>query len=421
MHTRLQELIDFIRDKFQLTDFHLKRHQLFKEKNIGHETAYILNLEWFPNHAMDQGSDYNPPGTISIDIDIHNKKIISIIFVEGINLLETGLPTASEAETAIEWVEQETGLAFGRQFKLVQEDEEQLKFIAAADNIEVFPSGSIQLDFNEEGKLSLFSIHGVFPEDTKINWEPFALTSVQTKPIVKRAMELIEVPLEEEEKWLPVYTISSFFISNDGKRILSDDELVTDKTYIPVNQLLEWETAEKHDFPTEEIDVSTTTTIEAALDPGNEADQKITDKEKQKAVTQANRYLQSIVPSESGIWKVASLHREEDYIFATLRRTDEKRRALKRKVTIVLDGTSLRPINHIDNEPLLQMYASLTDATEVSVALDEAFTTLHDYIEVTPVYVYNKQTEQYNLFGKVDCNYVVDATTGQVHQLDHLH
>lgn len=420
MHEKLQELINYTAEKFHLTDYYLKRHHFFKEKHGLNKIVYILNMEWFPKDAIDVEDDYNPPGTISIDLDFHTKQLKNIIFVNGRNRLEANLPEANHVEAAIEWVEKESGLEFGRQFKLINNDGSRLSFRAAADNIAVFPSGYIQLDFNEEGKLSMFSIHGVFPEEDKIRWEPFNLTSNQTEDMIKQQCTLFEIPVDKE-KWLNVYGISEFFISNDGKRIISFEEIEADFSFTPLQTILSWETVEERVFPTEDIDISVETTLEAALEnrqPGE--NQQISEKEQQDIISVVKAYLQSIKPADSGKWKIVSLRREANYLFAELKLAAGETRILNRKINVMLNPSTLQPVNHIDNEALLETFQEFTEAEEAKLSLEEAFKALHQYIEITPVYVYDKNKDTYKLCGKVDCDYAINATTGELITLDEL-
>lgn len=420
MHEKLQELIDFTREKFHLNEFHLKRHSFFKETNPRNEVAYILNMEWFPNSTLDETDDFNPAGTVSIDIDFHTRQVKSLIFVEGVNELEASLPTSDQVEAAIEWVEEETGLEFGRQFKLVNTEGPDLTFLAAADNIPIFPSGYIELEFNEAGKLSLYSIHGNFPEADKITWEPFALTEEQTKEIIREQLTRLEIPIVDEECWQPVYAISSCFITNKGKNVLSYEQVEADPTYIPIGTVLEWEQAEARDFPSKEIDQSTETTLETVLEKQEQALQPLTENEQQKAVEMTTAYLQSLRPDDSGKWKLASLRLEDDYVFAVLRLAEDEARVLTRKLTIVLESDTLDPVNHIDNQSLLDTFKDYKQAAPAKFTAEEAFDILYKYIEVTPVYVYNQATEEYILCGKIDSELAVDAVTGEVVEMESL-
>lgn len=421
MHEKLQEIIDYTANKFNLTDFHLKGHHFFKEKHHRNNMTYILSMEWIPNEVIDSEADFNPPGTIVIELDFHTKKLKRILFVKGINHIDADLPEAENIEAAIEWVEQESDLDFGRQFKLINSEGSNLFFRAAADNIAVFPSGYIQITFNEAGKLSVFSIDGTFPEEDQISWEPFNLTSKQTEDIIKQQCSLFEVPLVDKEKWRLVYGISTSFITNDGESVLSYEKVEADLSYTPINKVLKWDRAEPKEFPTIGIDINTETTLEAALENKQIlASQPISKDDQQKVITMVCAYLQSIMPEDSGKWKMVSIRREASYLFAEVKRATDDLQIIQRKITVVLDEDSLEPINHIDNKALLDTFNGLEKAAEAKLNTEEAFEMLYSYVEMTPVYIYDKQSDSYVLCGKIDCEYAVDAQTGELMAFDDL-
>ncbi len=73
------------------------------------------------------------------------------------NLLPEELfPQVDNIEDIIEWIEEQTQLEYGRQFKLMKETKENIEFHAAVDNIKLFPGGSLDIHFNKEGRLSSF-------------------------------------------------------------------------------------------------------------------------------------------------------------------------------------------------------------------------------------------------------------------------
>lgn len=420
MHEKLQELVDFTKEKFSLDEFQLKRYQLFKEKDHNNELSYIFNMEWFPTRSTDETDEFNPPGTVSIDVDFHTKRVKSLIFVDGINDLEAELPTSDAPEMAIEWVENETGLEFGRQFKLENTEGPDLIFLAAVDNIPIYPSGYIELEFNDEGKLSLFTMHGNFPDAEKVSWEPFALTETETKELVKNQLTLLEIPIVDEEKWQKVYTISSSFITNTTKEVLSYEEVETDPAHVLLNQALEWENAEPSEFPKKEIDQSTDASVEEALNNKVQGPAPLTDQEQNQVIRQVEAYLQHIKPEDSGKWMLTSIQREDKYIYAVLRLNKPELRVITRKLTVVLETDTLQPINHIDNQALLDTFQELSSAPEATITKDEAFDRLYKHIEISPIYVYDKINEEYILCGKIDSALAIDAVTGDLVEMEAL-
>ncbi|QKY70618.1 hypothetical protein [Lentibacillus sp. CBA3610] len=134
MNEQLQKMINDIREKLGLHQHEMKRYDFYREKNHLDETTYIFSMEWFPNgsEASDDGS--NPAGTAVVDIDFHSGSVRRLIFVRGVNSADNSLyPTSSVKENVIEWIEEMTGLTFGRQFLIDRDEEKELRFEAAVD------------------------------------------------------------------------------------------------------------------------------------------------------------------------------------------------------------------------------------------------------------------------------------------------
>ena len=421
MDVRIQEIVDFIADKFKLEAFYLKRHAIYREKIDQNGESFVLNMEWFPNDAIISDDDLNPAGTISIDIDIHSKLIRRLIFVEGENKLETDLPKAGNTELAIEWIEQETGLEFGRQFKLVQEEDKELFFQAAVDNISVFPSGSIQVRFNDVHKLTLFSIDGHFPNEDQLNWEPFALTPEKIEPIAKAQTKLLEIPLEDEEKWKAVYGITTVFVTNDGDKTISYEQVESSESYTQHDLVLQWEKTIEEPLARKDIDLSQEVTVEEAFASKDAlVDIPLNDDEQKQVIKAVQNFMQREYPQASGDWKLAALWREKAYIIAELRPTKPDARVIDRKIKLLMDGADCEALNYVDNQALVDMFKHFEHADEPKFSEEEAFEKLAKHIDITPVYVFDKTQNRYILCGKVDCGYGVDSFSGEIILLDEL-
>lgn len=421
MDVRIQEIVDFTADKFKLEAFYLKRHAIYREKIDQNGESFVLNMEWFPNDAIISDDDLNPVGTISIDIDIHSKLIRRLIFVEGENKLETDLPKAGNTELAIEWIEQETGLEFGRQFKLVQEEDKELFFQAAVDNISVFPSGSIQVRFNDVHKLTLFSIDGHFPNEDQLNWEPFALTPEKIEPIAKAQTKLLEIPLEDEEKWKAVYGITTVFVTNDGDKTISYEQVESSESYTQHDLVLQWEKTIEEPLARKDIDLSQEVTVEEAFASKDAlVDIPLNDDEQKQVIRAVQNFMQREYPQASGDWKLAALWREKAYIIAELRPTKPDARVIDRKIKLLMDGADCEALNYVDNQALVDMFKHFEHADEPKFSEEEAFEKLAKHIDITPVYVFDKTQNRYILCGKVDCGYGVDSFSGEIILLDEL-
>lgn len=416
MDQRIQAIIDYVAEKYKLDNYYLKRHHIFSE-----DTSYILNMEWFPNDAEITSEDYSPAGTLSMDVDIHTKLLRRIIFVNGVNVTEASFPQAGNTELAIEWIEQETGLEFGRQFKIVHEEEKELHFQAAVDNIAVFPSGSIDIEFNEQGKLSLFSIDGSFPDEEQLSWEPFALTEETIEPISRTQLKLLEIPVEEEEKWRSVYATTTIFVTNDGQNTISYEQVESPKSLTSVDIILEWDASIDEPFERKDFDLSLEVSPEEAFAKTKNTDRDVLTENDQIQVQSAVlSFLQREYPQASGKWKMTGIWSEKDYIFAELKPAAPSTRVIDRKIRLIIDPTTYEAINYMDNYAILDLFNHFKKADDPKISKEEAFTKLSKHIEVTPVYVYDKTQNRYVLCGKVDCGYGVDSVTGEIILLDEL-
>ncbi|WP_249869426.1 hypothetical protein [Oceanobacillus saliphilus] len=421
MDEKLQVIIDDTADKFKLENHTLKRHHIFREEIELHETSYIFNMEWVPNDAEEFDEDYNPPGTVSIDVDLESKLVKRIIFVDGVNKTEAEFPPAASTELTIEWIEEQTGLEFGRQFKLVHEEEKELLFQAAVDNVAVFPSGSIEVEYNEEGKLSLFSIDGFFPNEDQLNWEPFSLTAELVKPIAKKQCKLLEIPLEDKEKWESVYGTATVFVSNDGKRTLSFDEVERPNSYIDKDTVIEWQEPLREGFTKRPVDLSLEATPEEVFSTEKSTNKVVlTVDDQQQAEETSRNFLRSEFPEESGQWKLSGLWPEKGYIFAELKPAAPDVRVIDRRIKLIIDKNTYQPVDYIDNSVIVDMFEHFEKAAQPKLTSEEAFEKLQQHIEITPVYVFDKKQNKYILCGKIDCAYGVDAVTGDVVMLDEL-
>ncbi len=413
MNGQLQNIIDYTREKSGLNDYYLKRHHFFREITNFNETAYILNMEWFPNNSAQSDDDYNPPGTAVIDINFHTKALKRIIFVEDVSYADSSLYPTSEKESAIEWIEEVTDLTFGRQFLIVHEEDDMLSFGAAVDNIPVAPTGTIEIGFNDEEQLTLFTIDGDFPDEDQIQWEPFGLTPDKYEPVANEQCKLIEVPDKDQEKWLPIYGMEEIYLVNNGERTIPfDKDLIS---YIHKDMILKWDKPIEGEFTQQDIDLSIEVTLDQALENEQHPDTiPITNTEAATCEQEVSRFLQLEFPDESGEWKLTGLYLENGYIFAELKPTKFTNRAFDRKIKLMIDRENYHAVHYVDNDMLLDMFKHFKDADEPAVSQEEAFEKLREYVEAEPVYVYDNEQKSYIMCGKLDCPYGVNAITGEI-------
>src|SRR5690625_7523004 len=66
----------------------------------------------------------------------------------------------------------------------------------------------------------MFSIDGLFPTEDQVVWEPFSLVPKKVEHLFKQHLKLFEVPIEKDEKWLPVLGIAELYVRNRDEQTL---------------------------------------------------------------------------------------------------------------------------------------------------------------------------------------------------------
>ncbi|WP_273129336.1 hypothetical protein [Bacillus weihaiensis] len=432
MDERIKELVEFTRDKYGLGDYFLYDYELHRSMTIFKETVYTLRMDWFPNHEVNWDDEESTPiGAACIEIDVHSKKPKSIIFVKGVSYADDQRRLdASKRDELVEWIESVTGLTYGKQFEFWKEEEGDVHFKECVDGVAVSPSGSIHIKLDEEGKLTFFSVNGQFPMDGFIERNQFAL-SLKQQPIMelaKKQLKLVEFPMMKEKKCVLAYAMEEIYVRNDGIRTIPFDVIVDVRSYLPVNQLLEWDNEVKEGQPPferrpitykEEIHPDQAFQLEEHPDV-----KKLEPDEMSKCIEACKGLLRQKYPNDSGEWVVSSLHREKGYIQAILRRVGhvghQAQHVFQRKLLIFTDPNRFEVVNDMGNELLIDMYKEFKKADDATVTIDEAYEKLKGKFELKPYYVYDFEEERYVLCGKVDCHYAVKASTGEVVGMNEL-
>lgn len=389
--------------------------------NIFNETVYSLSMEWFPNEVEEpMDEDENPDGTAVIEIDINTRKFQSAIFVMGQTFAKNGVTFAGKNDI-IKWIEQETGLRYEQQFQLRKEEKGELHFSECIDGVDVSPAGMIEVKFNQDGKLTLFSVHGHFPSKEKVKLEPYTLTFEKIEAIAKEQVKLLEFPLFDQQQLVAAYAVEEIYVRNDQISTIPFEPNVDVKGYLEIDKPLFWDEPLKTKFDRKEMKWHEEVTAEQAFSMEPSPDSlPIKKAELEKCVIEVTNLLRKEYPSDSGIWILKSLHREKGYIHAILRATEQDSRVFQRKVNIMIDSKSLQAVNYMDNLMMLKMFDEFEIPEKVVISKDEAFEKLKGKFELTPYYVYDFDQKQYVLCGKIDCQFGVNATTGEVVELDEL-
>jgi hypothetical protein len=157
-------------------------------------------------------------------MDIHTHKYKSAILVMGKTYATNGIMFADfNKDDIMKWIEQETSLMYGKQFQLHKEEEGELLFNECIDGVAVSPSGSIEVKYNHEGKLTFFAVHGQFPAKEMVQKETYSLSLEQVERMAKEQIKLVELPSFEQEKLIPVYVVEDIMAKKQSSMILKWD------------------------------------------------------------------------------------------------------------------------------------------------------------------------------------------------------
>ncbi|WP_175638126.1 hypothetical protein [Metabacillus schmidteae] len=422
MDTRIKELIDLTEKKFGLENYYLHSHDIFRRGDFFNNTIYTLCMEWFPNHETVEKDGSNPDGTAVIEIDIHSHKFTSAIFVKGKTYAHNGVAFANSTKNEIiKWIEQETDLVYEKQFKLRKEEERELHFMECIDGVAVSPSGYIELRYNEEGKLTYFSNHGQYPSKEMVIEEDYSLTFEKVKHLAKEQVKLLEYPSHEEKRLFPIFAVEEIYIRNDQTYTIPFEFFADVNSYKKIEQPIHWDEPLKQTFDRKELNLTEEVTVEQAYASEPSPDSfPITNEEQEKCIEAVRDLLRQKYPNETGKWILKTLHREKGYIHAALRANKQDKRVFQRKLMVMIDAEHLHAVNYMDNLFMLEMFNEFQEPEKIMIEKEEAFDKLKDLFMLKPYHVYDFDKKQYVLCGKVDCDYGVNAATGEVIALNDL-
>lgn len=424
MDERIVNLVERTQEKFGLTNYYLARKNLNREVNIRNETNYNLVMEWFPNQVSEiepEDEELNPEGTAIIEMDIHAEMYHSVIFVGGETFADGVQFKTKEKAEIIDWVEEEMDLTYERHFTLIKNEANTYQFHACIDGIRTFPPGIIEVKINENGHLTFFSKVGDFPNESLVQKDTYHISLDKINNQAKEQAKLIHYPIEEDESLLPIYALEEAFLTNDTLELLPFDAFTDDKNRLFINDTLYWNESLQGEVERQLLDFEEEVTIEEAYaqKPAPES-MPITSSEQAKSFQAVYQVLQREYPDSSGEWLLQSLHRDARYVNATLRKVEQSAGIFKRKLTIVIDDETFEPLNYIDNNMMLEMFADYKSAGDIKVTKEAAYEKIYSYIHVTPYYVFDHSQKIYRLCGLLDCDEAIDATNGNVINLNNL-
>lgn len=415
MDTRVQELVEYTINKFGLNQYYLENYYFNRTVNSFNETVYTLAMEFFPNHAEKDDDDLNPDGTACIEINIENRKFTSVIFVMGKSYTKNGVVFNGEMEEIIEWVENETGLTYGKHFQIHKEEKGEVYFKACINSISVSPSGWINIKFNEEGKLTLFSVFGEFPSIEVA--EEFSLNLDKIDHLKNKQIKLINFPSYEEKKLYSIYAVEEIYITNDGTRTIPFEIFKDEK----VDQTIYWEEPLNTSFERKYINWMGEISAEQAFacEPSPDIF-PITELEQEKCISAVRDFLRQEYPNDSGKWVLKSLSREKGYIHATLKANSQDNYVFQRKMKVWIDPEHFKVDNYMDNDVMLETFNEFQPSDKGTITKEDAYEMLEEYFELIPTFVYDEKQQRYVLCGKLDCRYSVNAASGEVVSLDEI-
>ncbi|MDY0394352.1 hypothetical protein RWE15_07585 [Virgibacillus halophilus] len=355
MDEQLRNIASDVQAAYGLEEYYLKEQDccLFRERNALHESIYIYSMTFYPQrYAENEQEDENPEGAAIVEINFHSKQLRRMVFVQGKSFAnQTGAYPDNDRESVIDWVENRTGLAWGRQFQLAESSDGTYKFHATVDNIPVHPGGIIKVRFADQ-KLVSFSIYGVFPQEEQVIWEPFALLPEDVEKISFSQLKLVDFPVHSQKKWVPIYGLEETFITND-KRIIPMEINDSSGAFIKMDKVIEWkEIAVPEGFRRQELKLDDKAPMEEARENVADPDTKpITKAQKEACVKTVTRFLQAVYPNDSGKWRLTKLQRDHGYLAADLKETEMKRqRILADKVRLFILPETMEPLNYIDRK-----------------------------------------------------------------------
>lgn len=422
MDKRIEELIDYTKTTLGLDSYYLQTYTLHRRRNIFNKTVYILCMEWIPGHITKRvDEDLNPDGTAVIEIDVNSRRFASVIFVGEKSYANKITLQCLNTDGVIQWIEKETSLSYGIRFQLEKKENREYHFQACMDRIAVLPFGSIEVKFDHNGKLLLFAIYGPFPAKEIIEKETYVLTLKDVEQLSRKQLKLIEYPSDEEKRFIPVYCIEEIYIPNNQTLTIPFEFNVDGRLYIQINKKLCWETPINKPFERTEMKILEDISVEQAFSCEPHPDTfPITTCEQEKCITAVEDFLRQVYPNDTGKWILKTFHRESGYIQAILKPHHQDDRLFQRNITVMIDANNYTVINYLDNQFFLDMFHDFTATKKITINRDEAYEKIRPFIGLKPIYVYDMKQKKYMLCGKIDCQFGVHATNGEVISLNDL-
>lgn len=428
MDTRIAEWVDQAKLKFGLSAYVLNNCKIHRRVELVNQTVYYLTMEWWPSAiAEPQEEGYNPEGTAVIELDMNNLRWASAIFVGGKSYADMIAFERTDLDHIVSWIAQETGLTYGKQFKLLNQKEDGFTFQECLDDIPMSPTGLIEVKFDLEGKLTFYSAKGSMLERDKVETksEGDSLSLDQVEQIAKQQLKLVEFPVIEKKQYIPVYGIEEIYVASDLSKTIPFEFIVDHRARLKLDKVFYWETSLSEPFQRVQMNFMEEEVIPEqafSLEPHPDT-YPITSIEQKRCTEAIKDFLRQVYPGDSGKWNIHMLYRDHGYIHAKLMFINPggDQGLHQGKMLVILDRDKYNVLNYMDNRSFLsEIYQDLQAAAPTTVNRDAAFEKIKHLIELKPVYVYDFKQEKYILCEKIDCQYGVHAATGEIVSLNDL-
>lgn len=420
MDNRLMEIAEKTKQEFGLEHYYLGRHGIYKRFNDKEQTEYLFSMEWFPNESEEAiEEDENPPGTASIEYNIQREQYDSVIFVMQTTYATKAPFQNRTIEEIAEWVKRYTGLEVNQELRLTEAYEDGFLFKGELGGVPLSPNVVIEVKFNEAGQLLQYSKMGDFPNTYEVAQAEFSLTLEEIEPIVKQQLQLVTIPSETEERFVPVYAVEEVFVTVDGKKIIPF--LVDERKQHMVDEVMVWETPLTEELHQEPIFLNSEVEVEEAFGKTVAVEYRLNSEAEEKTKKIVRDVLRTLVPEESGQWIMKTMEQSGNLIISKCHRVGENLAFFNRRIVVITEAGTNRLLNYMDNSEMLAgLFEKFQLAGEPVVTEQEAFEKMMPYISLQPKYVFDPAEGRYILCGLLDAEECVDAVTGEIRLLGDL-
>jgi hypothetical protein len=430
LDARLRRLAEWSRETVGLEAYGLHEAHLYMERRL-EGLCPVFSMEWVPV-GVQAGREEGvlPEGTAVVEVELQSGRLIRLMFVGGRTFADKLRFNKEDVQGIIGWLDQTTGLDVERQVRLVEREKGRLVFQTHCDGIPLVPTGRIEVELDGQGRLALFSVVGEFPDVSRIETETFDLDfDREMEETAFDQLKLMTIPVMERKQWVRVYALEEVFVSTDRRTLLpcSTDE----RAAVPVERIMEWQefpqdpqrNASRKPFERRPLfprktDLTVDEALALAADP---AAYSLSEQEITAVVENVRTFLRTEFPAESGKWTLTHITRDETNVVAKLEPVRKEDRFPERKMKVILDAERFEVINYLDGESMFsELFASFAGPEPAAVSKEEAFERLKGRITLSPAYVYDFARQRYILCGKLDCEYGVLASGGDVVALREL-